>query len=65
MNLRDIWHSFAGNDFAQRKHITDCALEEERGRLRNNVQSIKSGARVMSNMAGMLKLMEDDVEKDN
>ena len=64
MSLRDFIQSFTGNNFAQRKHETDCALKEERGRLKNNVQSIKSGARVMSNMAGMLKLMEEDVDKN-
>lgn len=41
----------------QAKVVTEAAIAAERGRLNNAVQGIKSGSRVLENMAGMLNLM--------
>lgn len=58
MNLaRHIEELFVGKDQRAEK---DLAIARERAEMINNVQAVRSGARLVEHMSGMLRLMVEE-----
>lgn len=54
---RRIEEFFVGKD---RRAETDRAIARERAEMINNVQAVRSGARLVEHMSGMLQLMVNE-----